>query len=33
MLTAEKMISIFSLRGIANPVAKGQRVNVLETDP
>lgn len=33
MLTVEKMVSIFSPRGIANPVAKAQRVNVLETDP
>jgi hypothetical protein len=33
MLTAEKMVSVFSPRGIANSVAKAQRVNVLETDP
>ena len=32
MLTAETVVSIFSPRGIADPVTKAWHVNVLETD-
>ena len=33
ILTAEIVVSIFSLCGIVDPVTKAQRVKVLESDP